>query len=374
MQSRTVFLRAMVLAWGILSIPALLAAQAITPDPSVMRFGRIDYGGDRCQTLLLTNAAQQPVHLLAVSHPAEPFPTDHVDSLFPGETTGVEICFAGRRLGPDTSVIRVLFELGERVDSVRIPATAFGWDSLAVGIGVTVTGKPGSVLRVPLRVFGSIPASHGIRSFECTMQYNKTLLYPLANFVEAGGSLVSGMGGVHVDVQRDNSTNPALATFRISGDGPLVNPRTDSVLFRPAFLVLQGNAMSGDITLTRVHFAGGLPRGGAFLKGRFEADSICYQRLRLVEFPAVLAEPEIGSFPNPARDATMIRCFLPAASSVRISLHGMLGQEVRRVHDGPLPAGDHAFPIDVSGLPRGSYLCRMTTAEGRGASGILVRP
>ncbi|MDT8323086.1 MAG: T9SS type A sorting domain-containing protein [Bacteroidota bacterium] len=374
MQSRLMPLRVIVLAWGILCIPPPLAAQAITPDPSVLRFGRVDYDGDRCMTLLLTNSAPDPVDLLSVSHPAEPFPTEHEDSLFPGETTGVEICFAGRRLGPDTSVIRIVYTIGGGRDTVLVPALAFGWDSLAVGIGVTVTGKPGSVLRVPLRVFGSIPASHDIRSFVCTLQYNKTLLYPLSNFVASEGSLVSGMADVRVDVERDNSTNPASAIFRIRALSPLVNPRTDSVLFRPAFLVLQGNAMSSDLTLSRINFADGLPRGGAFLKGRFLADSICYQRLRLVEFPAVRSTAEIGSFPNPAQSSTMIRCFLPSATTARVALHGMLGQEVRCLHEGPLAAGDHAFAIDVSVLPPGSYLCRLSTAAGEIASSILVRP
>jgi hypothetical protein len=324
--------------------------------------------------LLLTNATAGPIRLLSVYHPAEPFPTDHPDSLFTGDTAGVEICFTGRRLGPDTSIIHVVYADADGRDSILVPAYAYGWDSLAVGIGVTVTGKPGSVLRVPLRVFGSIPESHDVRSFECTIQYNKTLLYPLANFAAAEGSLISALDDVRIDVQRDNSTQPASATFRVRTASPLVNPRTDSVLFQPAFLVLQGNAMSGDITLSRVRFADGLPRGGAFLKGRFVADSICYQRLRLVDFPVTLSEPEIGSFPNPARSTTMLRCFLPAAATVRISLHGMLGQEIRRVYEGALEGGDHAFPVDVSALPPGSYLCRLTTAEGRSVSHILLRP
>ena len=357
----------------VLLLPGGLHAQTLQVDPPVLDFGRVQYGGDRCLTATLTNTGQTPVALIAVRHAAEPFPADVTDSLQPGASTVQEVCFAGRTLGPDTSIVHFIFDAGNGPDTLLVPAYASGWDSLAVGIGVTVSGMPGSVIRLPMRVFGRIPAAHDIRRFTVEMQYNKTLLYPLSNVSMNGGTLAGGMDNVRVDVLRDYSQRPARVRFLVEGDTPLINPRSDSVLFSPPFLVLQGNAMSCDLTLSSVRFAQGLPRGGAFLKCRFEADSICYQRLRLVDYPSIGTEPEIGSFPNPAAAATAISCFLPVECGVRISVHDILGGEVLLVHEGELKAGDHVFPVSLEQLARGRYLCRVTTAYGKQQSTMLIR-
>jgi hypothetical protein len=349
-----------------------LRAQPLEADPPRLDFGEVTVGGDRCLALTLRNTGATPVHILSISHPAEPFPAEFVDSLLPAETLGVDICFAGRLLGPDTSLLRIVYETGAVRDSMGIQVTAFGWDSLAVGIGVTVTAKPGSVLRVPVRVFGDIPASYDIRSFSFTIQFNETMLYPLSQPPGGEGSLAAGMQGATVTVLRDYGSSPAKATFRVHGETPLVNPRTDSILFHPAFLVLQGNAMSTDLTLTRVMFAAGLPRGGAFFKGRFLADSLCYQRLRLVDYPVVLEEVEIESAPNPFATVTNVRCDIHTAGTARVAVYSMLGMEISILHEGFLPAGEHSFAFDAAQLPRGHYICRLTTATGAHASRILV--
>jgi hypothetical protein len=50
----------------------------------------------------------------------------------------------------------------------------------------------------------------------------------------------------------------------------------------------------------------------------------------------------------------------------------MLGMEISILHEGFLPAGEHSFAFDAAQLPRGHYICRLTTATGAHASRILV--
>ncbi|MCB2206590.1 hypothetical protein KQI65_17745 [bacterium] len=365
--------RVRVLFLACLFLPVSVHAQEPVVEPTVLQFGHIRHGGDRCQTLRIINRANTQIQVQDIWHPKQPFPTTIWNgSLFPGDTLVSTICFEMKRLGADTSMIHILFDTGGGQDSLLIPGYAFGWDSLSVGIGVTVSGKPGSVLSVPLRIYDDIPEGHDIRKLSFTIQFNKTLLYPLAdpNFVH--NSVVSGMSDLKVHVNRDYSRDPVTATFEISGSSPLINPATDSILFRPTFLVLQGNAMGCDLTLTHVRFSDGVPLGGAFLKGRFEADSICYQRFRLVDHPAILSEPEIGSFPNPASASMMLHCVLPREQHVRVTLHSMLGDEVATIYDGVLTEGDHALPVDVVRMPRGRYFCRILTSSGGSATSSVV--
>ncbi|MBN1446885.1 MAG: hypothetical protein JXA28_03055 [Bacteroidetes bacterium] len=337
--------------------PAFLGAQGLTVDPEKVDFGQIPVGSDRCRSILLHNNISVPVALLAVRNPVEPFPVDFPDTIPTDTSALLELCFQARHLGADSAVITIVYHAGTR-DSLQIRASAFGWDSLALGIGTTVTGRPGSVVDVPIRVFGDIPASYDVRSYHFRMQFNKTMLYPLSD-VTHGASLTAGMGDVAVDMLPDFSVAPAQVEFRVRGTLPLVSPMTDSILVNARFLVLHGNALSSDLTLLSSGFAEGLPRGGIFLKGRFVADSLCYQDLRLVDISDRDADVSISGFPNPMHSTATILFSIRKDMSLRLSVHTMLGEEVALLADGPWSAGTHQLRFDATSLPEGSYLCRL---------------
>lgn len=73
-----------------------------------------------------------------------------------------------------------------------------------------------------------------------------------------------------------------------------------------------------------------------------------------------ITQPAVKSpYPNPARGAATLEIALPAAEPVRVTLFDVLGREVRRLSERPLPAGMSRLQVDTQGLASGSYLLRV---------------
>jgi hypothetical protein len=69
-------------------------------------------------------------------------------------------------------------------------------------------------------------------------------------------------------------------------------------------------------------------------------------------------------YPNPFNPAATIPVAVGHDTRVRIALYDVRGRLARVVHDGLLPAGDHALVIDGTGLGSGAYVCRLETPTG----------
>ncbi len=65
------------------------------------------------------------------------------------------------------------------------------------------------------------------------------------------------------------------------------------------------------------------------------------------------------TFPNPAVARVTVRYETPRAAPVQMDLYNVLGQRVRQVHRGEVPAGRHHQQVDVSGLSSGVYFLRI---------------
>jgi hypothetical protein len=70
--------------------------------------------------------------------------------------------------------------------------------------------------------------------------------------------------------------------------------------------------------------------------------------------PAVIALSE--AWPNPFNPTTRVELSLPAPEAVRLEVFDVAGRRVALIHDGPLPAGSHAFTIDGAGWAAGLHL------------------
>ena len=86
------------------------------------------------------------------------------------------------------------------------------------------------------------------------------------------------------------------------------------------------------------------------------------------DVPAAGGSPLTG-YPNPFNPRTTLRFSLPREESVRLDIHDLAGRLVRRLVDGPLPAGDHEIPwngLDEAGrgVSSGQYLARLRTDDG----------
>ena len=76
--------------------------------------------------------------------------------------------------------------------------------------------------------------------------------------------------------------------------------------------------------------------------------------------------------PNPSSGAATVAFRTAAPGEVTLSLFDTLGRRVQRVHDGPLPAGPHELTADVSGLPSGVYVLRLSAGDEAAARRLTV--
>jgi hypothetical protein len=66
----------------------------------------------------------------------------------------------------------------------------------------------------------------------------------------------------------------------------------------------------------------------------------------------------ISTYPNPLSQSTTIRFTSPESGVARVTVVNLLGEEVARVFEGPLTAGEHSFMWSKpAGLPPGMYEC-----------------
>lgn len=81
-----------------------------------------------------------------------------------------------------------------------------------------------------------------------------------------------------------------------------------------------------------------------------------------LSFPA--AGLVLSSYPNPLNDGATVRYILPTSGEATLTVHDLLGRRVALLAEGRRSAGTHHAAFHVRGLPPGTYLLRLTTAEG----------
>jgi hypothetical protein len=65
-------------------------------------------------------------------------------------------------------------------------------------------------------------------------------------------------------------------------------------------------------------------------------------------------------YPNPLKTEGVIPFHLPSRSAATLTLHDMLGRELRTITDGMMEAGLHTVAVNLSGLRSGTYIVRLT--------------
>lgn len=76
--------------------------------------------------------------------------------------------------------------------------------------------------------------------------------------------------------------------------------------------------------------------------------------------------------PHPVRGSAQVRLALPHPQTVRVSLHDLLGREVRQLHAGAMVRGEGWLPLDGADLPAGVYILRVAHDHGGTQHPILV--
>jgi hypothetical protein len=76
--------------------------------------------------------------------------------------------------------------------------------------------------------------------------------------------------------------------------------------------------------------------------------------------------------PNPAADRVTVGFTAHSAGAVRLSVVSLLGVEVRRSAV-EAQSGDNRFELNLQGLPAGTYVVRLQSAQGVAAATVMVR-
>jgi len=80
-----------------------------------------------------------------------------------------------------------------------------------------------------------------------------------------------------------------------------------------------------------------------------------------VEIPAAFTLEQ--NYPNPFNPVTTIQFSIVDPQFTILKVFDVLGREVARLAHGLYPAGRHTFRFDASGMPGGTYFCRLTAGD-----------
>jgi hypothetical protein len=78
------------------------------------------------------------------------------------------------------------------------------------------------------------------------------------------------------------------------------------------------------------------------------------------------------NYPNPFNPTTTIEFSLPKAAYVRLDIYNILGQQVTRLIDGDLPAGEHRVEFDGNNMATGVYFYRLVTHDYHATKKMLL--
>jgi hypothetical protein len=69
------------------------------------------------------------------------------------------------------------------------------------------------------------------------------------------------------------------------------------------------------------------------------------------------------NYPNPFNPSTTIRYDLPQRDQVKLTIHNILGEQVKTYVNQDMPAGTHRFNVNMENLPSGIYFYTITTSN-----------
>jgi hypothetical protein len=326
--------------------------------PVSLSYGTITVGGDRCLPVRLRNTGTASLRVAAIINPADPLPVELPPDILPGGETIINLCFKATAFGEASATVRVIYDACPP-DSVLIPMTAFGSDSLTVGISGVLVGKPGSITHIPVQLFGQLPPEYDVRTVEIELQCNKTMLYPLDPKDSQESTLMGGLQIETLGMTPSFTTTDVRTRYRITRKSPLNNLTPGAVMLRLPFLVLLGDALTTPLRITDIRFNEGLPRAGVAVNGEFRVDSLCYIEQRLLDTGNRSPAKITGVSPNPFNESTTITVAVLVAGQMRLTIHNMMGELVEEVLDGSFQTGRHSVVICASPWPSGVYICRL---------------
>ena len=79
----------------------------------------------------------------------------------------------------------------------------------------------------------------------------------------------------------------------------------------------------------------------------------------------------VQAYPNPFSEKTSVHFRMAERGPAQVTIVNLLGQQVVRLFDGELDAGEHSFEWNASGAGEGTYFC-VIRADGRTEQTAIV--
>jgi len=346
-----------------------LIAESITPvirlDATVLSLGDLIADSESSTSVLITNPSQFPLRIDSATtsmsnlrlSPNPPFIVP------PGQEQTVILAVIARSLGVFDHELHVHHNTCPvSVSTIRL----FGQvrDSMHVSLPGVRHVKPGSVVHIPVIAEKAIIDAHELRSFELSVEYNPTLLYP--DLVKP--ALLNGTSHYSMDVRQsfDTAAAKAVSTYSIQVDehAPSIQAAYGEAFCTLRMHAFLGNRRSTDITVRNILSASPWLEFASGDGGIVMIDSFHYIDQRLID-PSILYGVSLGKpSPNPTRSATTVIVYIPQRMHATLRIYTALGQHMHTVADALWDAGSHSVRIDVTGFPPGVYYCRLESAGG----------
>jgi Mg-chelatase subunit ChlD len=338
-----------------------MTARAVTPimavSPGIVTFDSVRVGERASRSVTIRNIGDAPMAGIDTTGFSGAFTATigSIAPILPGDSAIIPIAFTPTFLRVQSGAGTFTYN-----GCSALPATvAFGgvgYDTLTLAVRDSIRARAGSRVLIPVYIDSILPAAYMVDSLALTVEYNRTLLYPLDTPVVTTGTPSDGMTIEPIATVYDGTL--ARTTYRLRGN-TLASATPGAIILRLAFLALHGNAVSTPVTITGASFADGNPRMGATGPAFYEADSLCYLDQRLID-----ASPRyLGLLKRVATDrggaTATIGYQILAATTARLTLHDELGRQVRELFDGPADAGEFERSFPTSDLPNGIYYLRL---------------
>ncbi len=340
--------------------PVVLRARTVVPelvvDEDSLDFGRVATGAIVCRLLRLRVTGEAPVTNIRISGGDVGGTPVVLPMLAAGSDTTLRVCMQRATAGNHRSNIMVTWQ-GCTPDTTYVPTRIATRDSLLFYVEGRLRVDMGSVVRVPIRMRGSLYGGEALERIRLTLATNKTVLapQPLSHYDREGAfSIVFARDSITHDKMWTWDRLTVTTDIRVGAPFRLTD--VDTLFIRTSYLPLLGNATWTDVELTDAVAEPWLPIG-VRSDMQVAIDGICWHDARLVEG---MRAGILSVHPHPVATATTVRFRVAEEGQVRVSLLNALGVEVRALHDGVLGAGDHTRVLDMASLASGVYLLRFS--------------
>ncbi len=351
------------------------AAPVLELTPPTIMYDSVRVDSARCRTVTITNVGNAPYPGGPLNGMEAPFTTRTpiAPPLRPGESVDIEICFSPRGLRGHRDTLFLSYPSCP-FDTLTAELDGVGYDSIVVEMRGVFTGRPRSVIEIPVWLLDPIPDSYEVDSLRIRVTYNKTMLFPSDSIIATTGTASEGMTPTVESLTYVGDTAVMDVLFsdgRLRSDAPTIE------LARIRFTVLLGNAMETPIKVVAATLADGNPKVGRKNPAVFQIDSICYLPERLLDASARYNGLITSVSKHTSRlivqySATLEHGVEPVTAHV--ALYDRTGRIVSVMDQRTIAAsGSFEAEADGSGLAAGSYFVVLTiNGAKRIVQGVVV--